>query len=340
VLAAAQRSSQVTRQLLAFARRRVMSVRATDLNRVVLDARALLAPLLGAHVEIRLTTAPNLPAVSLDPAQFEQVIVNLALNARDAMPEGGTLRLETSLQRVTRSDPLGARGVTPGTYAVVTVADTGHGMPADILARAFEPFFTTKPVGSGTGLGLSMVYGTMQQHGGTVLVDSAPGAGTTFRLLLPVRADATPVGDGSPEAMPTLAPAADGRGEAVLLVEDEAPVRALLARVLRRRGYRVAEASNGADALERIRAGAYPDLAVLITDLVMPRLGGVALARSVRADHPHLPILLMSGYSRDGVPEDLLADPAIRFLEKPLQADALLHAVRSLVDAAPTGAPR
>jgi CheY-like chemotaxis protein len=290
--------------------------------------QSLIGRLLGADRQLRLAAAPDVGPVLVDRGQLEQVIVNLALNARDAMRSGGTLTLATS-EVLLGDDTVRERGVAvrPGRYAQLTVTDDGSGMDDETRRRAFEPFFTTKPVGQGTGLGLSTVYGIVKQSGGYVWIDSAPGRGTTVTVQLPVNRRAAAV--GTPVSSTG---AADGQ-ETILIVEDEGLVRRMAARALEEHGYTVLEAEHGRDAQELLGR---PDVRVdaVITDLVMPELNGNELGRWLRARYPELPVLYTSGYTDSDVLERGLLEASAPFLQKPFTPDALARHVREMLDAA------
>jgi signal transduction histidine kinase/ActR/RegA family two-component response regulator len=328
VLDAARRSGQLTRQLLAFAKRNTMDVHVLKLNVLLTDINALLQRLIGEHIKLTVDCAADLHRTRIDPTQFEQLILNLAVNARDAMRDGGTLSIVCRNVRVMAGDRDAVNGVAPGEWVALTVTDTGTGMSPETVRRAFEPFYTTKGVGEGTGLGLAVVYGTVQQHGGHVRIDSAPGVGTTVSILLPPSVAAE---DYVRPASPT--PIRPSRGhETLLLVEDESAVRAVSARLLRNHGYTVCEAVDGADAMRQMEGDKLDAVSLLVTDVVMPHMGGPELARSLRARRPTLPVLLVSGYSETGIPQDLIQTPGTIFVEKPFTTEALLGAVRRLLD--------
>jgi PAS domain S-box-containing protein len=308
---AAARAATLTRQLLAFSRKQVLQPEALDLNRVVAEGGAMLRPLLGPARHLVTLPAPTPVWVFADRTQIELVLMNLAVNARDAMPDGGTLTIEIGLES----------GTPPS--ATLAVRDTGVGMPPDVQARLFEPFFTTKPVGQGTGLGLATVHGIVQQSGGTIRVTSRPGAGTTFIVALPLSPDA-PAPVAAPPGARVTAPV-PGPGT-VLLVDDEEAMRGIGRRVLERAGYRVLSARHGADALRLVEEhGASID--VLLSDVVMPEMGGLALAARAVERVPGLPVVLMSGYADADVGPIGQGGLVHGFVPKPFTAEALLDAV-------------
>jgi PAS domain S-box-containing protein len=318
---AAERATRLTRQLLTFARQQVVAPRRVDLNESVEAMDRLLGRLIGEHIARQTRLAPGLWPVRIDPSQLEQVLVNLVVNARDAMPGGGTLTVLTAnvvLAPGERSPE--AVDVPPGEWVRLIVEDTGVGMDEATLSRIFEPFFTTKDKGRGTGLGLATVHGTVRQAAGHVRVQSAPGAGTRFTVWLPRD-------PGGPEPMRAPAPAPpQGGHETLLLVEDDPQVRAIAARVLSARGYRVLQAADGLEALRA--AEAHPGaISLLVTDVVMPGLGGRGLADTLRERRPELPVLFLSGYPEGGL------ETGASFLQKPFTPDQLAAAVRQLLDA-------
>jgi two-component system, cell cycle sensor histidine kinase and response regulator CckA len=323
---AADRATALTRQLLAFSRRQVLQPRLLDLNQSVTEIERMLRRLLGEDVELETRLAPGLRPVRADPAQVEQVILNLAVNARDAMPNGGVLMVCTGAMDLTEEMRRKHPYVVPGQYVLLEVGDTGHGMDTRTLEMAFEPFFTTKPTGKGTGLGLSMVYGIVKQSGGYVWIDSEPGRGTRVRVYLPVAS-------GGPEAEePAPAPAARVRGRGtVLLVEDEETVRRIAERILVRGGYSVFTAGEGAEAvaLSRQHAGT---IHVLVTDLVMPRMNGSDLAQRLMAERPGLRVLFISGYDRDAARTSGPLEAGTDFIEKPFSPELLLERVARLIE--------
>jgi signal transduction histidine kinase/CheY-like chemotaxis protein len=321
LLAAARRASTLTKQLLAFGRRQVMQVQRVDLNRVVSQVQPMLTRVMSAQVRVITSLNPALPSVEIDPGQLEQVVVNLAINARDAMPDGGTLHIETAIVDV----PQAYFQMGPGRYVRLSVRDTGVGMPPEILAQIFEPFFTTK--GSrGTGLGLSSVYGIVKQSGGFIWCDSTPGAGTTFSIYL------RPV-DGSADGdLP--APATDrarGGEERILVVDDEPAVRRLLAKILRSRGYDVFETEDGPSALA-FMSSTDRQMDLVVTDVFMPKMSGTQLAKEIQRRWPSIKILLVSGYPRGDNDQLAPLDATLPMLGKPFTPMNIENTVRELLD--------
>jgi signal transduction histidine kinase/ActR/RegA family two-component response regulator len=324
---AAERAAGLTNQLLAFSRQQVVQPRVVSLNQVIGDMLKMLQRLIGEQVSLRVRLAPDLSETLVDPGQLEQVILNLAVNARDAMPQGGTLTLQTlntTLDEVyTRQYP----DVTPGRYVRLDVSDTGTGIAPEVLAHMFEPFFTTKGVGKGTGLGLATVMGIIKQAGGHVTVYSEVGVGSTFKVYLPVCIESETTDD---EAKPARPMRSIG-GEVVLLVEDEEGVRRLARRTLEEWGYTVLEAATPAEAL---RLGAeYPgDIHLLLTDVIMPEMSGPAVAEVLRRAFPALPVLYISGYTDDAIAHHGVLEPGVAFLGKPFTAAELTARVRAALD--------
>jgi PAS domain S-box-containing protein len=325
LIEAAQRGAALVRQLLAFARQHPSRTEALDLNALIEGVVRLLPRLLGEPIEVQARLASDLPPVSVDASQIEQVLVNLAVNARDAMPSGGRLLITTELQRVSAEQAKRHVDASPGEYCVLAVTDAGHGMRPEVTARVFEPFFTTKPLGQGTGLGLSTCYVIARAHGGWIEVDSEPGRGSTFRVFLPrSKVEPRAVEQAAPER------AIDGRGELLLVVEDDPAIRSLLATSLPALGYEVRLASDGEEALAAAGATERP-VDLLVTDLVMPRMGGRELARRLRAERPQLRVLFVSGYDAQG---ELLREPLGRgesFLAKPYTTAQLGARLRELL---------
>ena len=324
---AAERAATLTGQLLAFSRRQILSPEIVGLNQRVADMTRMLNRLIGEHIAIDLHLATDLWSIRADAAQLEQVVVNLALNARDAMPDGGRLAIETANQEIS-SQRAHKLEIAPGAFVELRVRDTGVGISQDVQGRIFEPFFTTKPKGAGTGLGLSMVYGFVRQSGGAVSVTSAPGQGTTFSLLLP-RADDTST--SRPLTPKTLGPRARASGT-VLIAEDERALRRLAATLLGQAGYNTLEAADGQQALDLFTVHAH-NIVMVVTDVVMPRMGGIELARRLRQTKPTLPLLFVTGYVEQS---EFLHESAagMPVLLKPFSPDAFLQAVSSTIDSA------
>jgi PAS domain S-box-containing protein len=323
---AAQRAAMLTRQLLAFSRKQVLQPKVLDVTAVVAGLTPILRRLIGEH--IHLTVAPAATAcVRADPTQLEQVITNLAINARDAMPEGGCLTIETADVDLDTAFASAHPGARPGRHVMLAVSDTGQGMDADTQTKVFEPFFTTKEAGKGTGLGLSTVYGIVKQHEGYITVESALGRGSTFRIFFPqVEGGPDPV-----ESPPASAPSRR-TGECVLLVEDEASVRDVAREILAGKGYAVLEARDVDDAL-RIAGAETRRIDLLLTDVVMPAMSGRTLAERVQRIHPEARVLYMSGYTDETMARHRTVDPDMAFLQKPFTPPGLLQAVRAILDA-------
>ncbi|KTT40331.1 histidine kinase [Pseudomonas oryzihabitans] len=313
----ATRAAALTHRLLAFARRQTLDPRPVDVNELILSLEELFQRTLGERIILRSHLSPQLPPARTDTNQLENALLNLVINARDAMPDGGRLTLETALDHLT--DLAAEHELAPGDYVRLTIADTGSGMPAEVVDRAFDPFFTTKPIGQGTGLGLSMLYGFIKQSGGHVTLESAPGSGTRVSLWLPCAPPELPAADREP-----LAAIAQSRGERLLLVEDDASVRLLLREMLTELGYRVRTAASASAALTLVDGGLPCDL--LITDLGLPDLDGGELAARLRERCPHLPVLFVSGHAERPTPN---GEPA---LAKPFQIEALARQLRQLLD--------
>jgi PAS domain S-box-containing protein len=322
---AAQRATSLTRQLLAFARKQIIEPRVLNLNDLILDMDRLLRRLIGEDIELMTLPAPNLKQIKADSGQIEQLLVNLAVNARDAMPRGGRLTIETANVFL---DATYARAyMSPGSWVMLTVSDSGIGMDAEVQAHLFEPFFTTKGPGKGTGLGLATCYGIVQQHGGSISVYSEVGLGTTIKILLPSVEDSTAVSlqPNQPKPVP--------RGmETVLVVEDEPAVRALAVRVLGEQGYIVLEAADGTEAL-RMAEHHTGTIDLLLTDVVMPQISGKALADRLIALRPGIKVLFMSGYTDNVSFHHDQLEAATALLWKPFSTSALVRKVRDVLDA-------
>jgi len=322
----AARAASLTGQLLAFSRKQVLQRKVLDLNAAVGEMSDMLRRLIGEDIDLLLTLGPAAGRVNADPSQLEQALLNLAVNARDAMPRGGTLGVETDRVELGPAPPDRPEALPPGPYAVLRVMDTGMGMDAATQARIFEPFFTTKGPGKGTGLGLSMVHGVVRQHGGAIHVRSVMGGGTTFEIYLPQVGAAAPASTGDDAgSRPTTGQ------ETILLVEDEEDVRALAREVLERQGHSVLEAGDGVQALQRYEAeGERIDL--ILTDVVMPRMSGRELVDRVRALRPTMPVLYMSGYTEDAILRHGVRDASMLLLGKPFTPADLIGKVREVLD--------
>jgi two-component system cell cycle sensor histidine kinase/response regulator CckA len=322
---AGERAADLTRRLLAFGRRQSLRARAFDLTETVNKMLPLVRSVLGETIDLDLVSSDVENIVSGDSGQIEQVLMNLVVNARDAMPMGGTLRIEVEQVFVDANYRRSHPWAKPGRYVLLSVSDTGSGMPDDVKEHLFEPFFTTKASGHGTGLGLASAYGIVQAHGGMIHAYSEEAVGTTLKVYLPVSVrPASSVG-------PNLLRRPKGGTETILVAEDEASVRRVLAELLRERGYVVIEAASGEEALALFAEHAEIDLAIL--DVVMPGIGGIAAYQSLRAARPTLPIVLSSGYSGELASDDFAADFHAEFVPKPYSPDALLARIRAALDA-------
>jgi two-component system, cell cycle sensor histidine kinase and response regulator CckA len=325
VMRAADRAASLTRQLLAFSRKQVLEPRVLDLNAIVRDMEKLMRRLIGEDIDLVTRLERGLGSVKADPGQVEQVLMNLVVNARDAMPEGGMLVIETANVDLDEQYMWIHKEVTPGPHVLLSVTDSGTGMTPDIVSHIFEPFFTTKEHGKGTGLGLSTVYGIVKQSGGHIWVYSEPGRGTSFKIYLPLVAQ-------SPEAMFIPAPEmVSGGTETILLVEDEAPVRVLVRRILEEKGFTVCEAQHPEEAAS-IAGQDHRRIDLLITDVIMPRTSGDQLARRIHALRPEMKVLFMSGYTDEALGNHGVLEAGTSFLAKPFSAEALVRKVRKLLD--------
>jgi len=328
IRSAADRAAGITRQLLAFSRKQVLSPRVIDLNDVMMNIDTMLRRLIGEDIEILTVPGLDLGTVKADPGQIEQVIMNLAVNARDAMPGGGKLTLETENTELDEAYAREHPPLQPGRYVMLAVSDTGIGMTADTQAHIFEPFFTTKEVGKGTGLGLSTVYGIVKQSEGYIWVYSEPDQGTTFKIYFP-RIDQAAEGVGGAEKKP----AGMERGtETILLVEDEEQLRQLIATVLEEYGYKVLPAAGTAEGLELCRAN-HRDIRLLVTDVILPGMNGRQLAEQVQKISPRTRVLYISGYTSNAIVHYGVLDAGLWFLAKPFSLSALIAKVREVLDA-------
>jgi PAS domain S-box-containing protein len=325
---AADRAAALTRQLLAFSRRQMLQPEVFDLNKTVADLEKMLRRVVVEDIKLVTILEPNLGSVKADPGQIEQVLMNLVVNARDAMPDGGSLTVETANLRLGeryegRHSPV---AIPPGDYVRLTVSDTGCGMDDATRKRIFEPFFTTKAKGKGTGLGLSTVYGIVKQSGGYIWCYSEPAEGTTFKIYLPRVNEETeqPRGDGARSA-------ARRGSETILLVEDDDAVRSISRRILTQHGYSVIEAGNGVEGLRLVGLATEP-IDLVLTDMVMPEMNGKELSRQLRQQYPEVRILFMSGYTEDAALNQSFLEPGTAFIEKPFEPAALANKVRQVLD--------
>lgn len=320
---AADRASTLTRQLLAYSRQQVLAAQVLDLGAVVRGMEHMVRRLIGEDIELVVELDPHLRKVKADPGQLEQVILNLAVNARDAMPQGGRLTIQASNTELDEAYAWLHVDVQPGAYVCLAVGDSGCGMTEEVRSRLFEPFFTTKELGKGTGLGLSTVYGIVKQSEGHIDVTSVLGGGSLFKVYLPQ------VMEPAKQARPTMPMLPALGSETVLLVEDDEAVRTLARTVLRRHGYTVLEAEDGQQALE-LAAAQGESVQLLVSDVIMPHMNGHQLCQALRQRWPGLKVLFMSGYDEGAVTE-----PAAAFLQKPFTPEAFAHKVRALLDQAP-----
>jgi signal transduction histidine kinase/FixJ family two-component response regulator len=323
---AGERAASLTRRLLAFSRQQVMTPKVVDLNQLVQGAEQLFSPLLGADVEVVTGYDSLLPQVKVDPGQIDQVVMNLVVNARDAMPQGGKLFIET--KHCVLQDDYAAKhvGVVPGRYALLCIGDTGSGMDAETQTRIFEPFFTTKEAGKGTGLGLSTVFDIVQQSQGHIRMYSEPGQGTTFRIYFPEAEAAQSAEPSRPQQSCSYA-----GSETVLVVEDQADVRQVAARILRRYGYHVLEASNAGEAL--LVCERHPEaIDLLLSDVVMPKMTGGELAQRLLRRRPDMQVLYMSGHDDGVIAYHGILDADVAYLQKPIVPEPLVRSVRQALD--------
>jgi two-component system cell cycle sensor histidine kinase/response regulator CckA len=322
---AGNRAIALTSQLLAFSRKQVIRPRAINLDVLVTDSRKMLERLIREDIELKQNLTPELWNIMADSHQVEQVIMNLVVNARDAMPNGGVLTIETSNLELGEQDVKGFMELKPGRYVLLTVTDTGTGMTAETKRRLFEPFFTTKSVGEGTGLGLSMVYGIVKQHRGEISFYSEPGLGTSFKIYWPATDQASELIPG-PEQIDVLY---EGT-ETILLVEDDANLRKIMRQMLLRQGYKVLETKQSLDAIDMASKHKGP-IDLLLTDVVMPKLNGAELATKMVALRPDIKVVFMSGYSGGGALERGMLDADALFLQKPFGMDALDQLLRKVL---------
>ena len=326
---AADRAASLTRQLLAFSRQQMLQMEVFDLNDVVAEMQRLFGRLIGENITLMTAIDPGIAPIEADRTQIEQVLMNLVLNARDAMPDGGRMSIRTATAILTEVDADRFPFVQPGTYVLLSVTDNGAGMDAATVTRIFDPFFTTKEQGKGSGLGLATVYGIVKQLDGYVWCDSEAGKGTTFRVYLPP-AD-SPIPARADETTPA-SPSVRQADETILLVEDEPAVRALVRRVLLKQGYRVIDAGNGVEALDLVEGLHNSPIDLLLTDVVMPEMGGRDLADHLAPVRPTMKVLYMSGYAEDAIVVNHILQPGVAFLQKPFAPDTLTAKVRETLE--------
>ena len=326
IRAVGNKATVLTKQLLAFSRQQVLTPRILDLNEVLAGLDGMLRRLIGEDIELVTTYGSNLGRVKVDPGQIDQVVMNLAVNARDAMPSGGKLTIETSNVVLDQAYASMHVDVTSGAYVMLAISDTGIGMDKETQLRAFEPFFTTKDQGKGTGLGLATVFGIIKQSGGSIWVYSEPGNGSTFKIYLPV------CGDEDHVAPESAAPSTLKGSETILLVEDQEEVRRAALQILRRYGYHVLEARSAGDAL--LICEKHPrQIHLLLTDVIMPKIGGSELAERLRVRRPGLRVLYMSGYTEHTIVNHGILDSGINYLQKPFVPETLARRVREVLEA-------
>jgi signal transduction histidine kinase len=325
ILKATERAANLTRQLLAFSRRQAMEMKVLDLNAILKDMDKMLRRVIGEDIALVVHVAEDLGRTKTDPGQIEQVIMNLVVNARDAMPDGGKLTIETANVELDEAYARAHIAVKPGRYLMLSVSDTGVGMTREVKERVFEPFFTTKGTGKGTGLGLSTVYGIVKQSGGNIWVYSEPGRGTTLKIYLPRV-------DGPIEVFKEKFEEDLPRGsETILVVEDEEEVRKLAARILQRQGYKVLEAPQGGDALLICEQHQDP-IHLMLTDVVMPGMSGHQLAKRLESLQPGMKVLYMSGYTDNAIAQHGVLGEGVNYIQKPFTVDGLARKVREVLD--------
>jgi PAS domain S-box-containing protein len=331
IIKAAQSATGLTKQLLAFSRQQVLDAAPLDVNRLITEMTGMLGRLIGEHIHVALVLSPDLPLVVADRGQLEQVVMNLVVNARDAMPDGGSVTIETADVELEKSS-FPEESVVQGNYVMLAITDTGCGMTKETQRRLFEPFFTTKGTGKGTGLGLSTTYGIVKQSKGYIWVYSEPDRGTTFKVYLPRLSEQATAPASSVAARPIRTGALPGGTETVLVVEDEPSVRNLACDVLKGKGYDVLCAANGQDALDVVRDHTGAPIRLVVTDVIMPVMGGKAMAEALRTMYPDLAVLFTSGYTGDAMDRSGVLEKGVAFLPKPYSLAGLTRKVREMLD--------
>ncbi|MBW8004016.1 MAG: response regulator [Planctomycetes bacterium] len=323
----AERAAALTQQLLAFSRKQVLKPHVIDLNLLITKLGSMLKRLVSEDINLTTELGSNLGNIKADPGQVEQVIMNLVVNARDAMPEGGAITIETLGVNLDESYHQQHPEVIPGDYVLLAVSDTGHGMDEETQSQVFEPFFTTKEVGKGTGLGLSTVYGIVKQSGGFIWVYSKLEQGTTFKIYLPQITGTKKQHESRPQKKDPM-----GGTETILLVEDEESLRKMAGKILKGYGYCVIEADDGMDALEIVNKKDYPEIDLLVTDVIMPKMGGKELSEKLFEEYPKLKVVYISGYTDNAIAHHGVLDEGVSLLQKPFSSESLAEKVREILD--------
>jgi len=325
ILKAAFRASSLTKQMLAFGRKQVLEINKEDLNGIIKGFKKLIRRVIGEDLELQWSLTPQELLVEVDVTQIEQVLMNLAVNARDAMPNGGVLKFETAVVELDASYAKGRPGVTPGTYAMFAVTDTGLGMNQETLAQIFDPFFTTKGKDKGTGLGLATCYGIVKQHGGNIWVYSEPGHGTTFKIYLPIA-----TGSPKPSRRKSSMEESPGGGETVMVIEDDEAVRTLTCAILARCGHRVIESKSAMDAIEQSNRTEGP-IDLVLTDVIMPDMKGPEVYHHIRERHPEAKALYMSGYTDEVIVHKGILNEGVQFIQKPFTLQSLSNKIKNVL---------
>jgi len=330
IIKASESASNLTRQLLAFSRKQVIQPKTVVINDIIENITNMLHRIIGNHIELTTITNPNLKSATVDPGQIEQVILNLVVNARDAMPQGGKIIIETTNTNLGTSQARQYNNITPGEYVLLSISDNGSGIPEEIKSKIFEPFFTTKEEGKGTGLGLATCYGIIKQSNGHIDVETELGTGTNFRIYLPKASEATTKTDNN-QPIDHNNQTAQSK-ETILLAEDEPLVRSTIASILNELGYNVIQASSGAEAIKIAKQTHYNNIDLLITDLLMPEINGVELAEQFKNAYPNTKILLTSGYPNAVITQDTIKEQRFAFIRKPFLPNTISTKVREVLD--------